>query len=92
MPGLADVRRDKAEVLRNDPGLGKSRFNGIEQSLARCGQPYASSSMVIAGGYGIVACKASEMVDTQNIIKLKASFDTADPPRKAILLHELPVV
>lgn len=84
--------RYKAKVLGNNIKLAQFFLAKSEKLIIRSLFPFADSCVNISVGNGIIAFKASEMVDTYCIIKLRSTLYTVNPPSEACFFMICPIV
>src|SRR5699024_10214009 len=87
------IRRDDTEVFGEDrQDFSELFFDRGEQSVSRSLDPLAVDGGLLAGRYGPVSFKATEMVDAQIVCQGELASDAADPPLISRLFMVIPVV
>ena len=82
----------KAKILCNNVFLSQSLGNGAEQIHSRSFFPPAALRSLISIRNCIIFIKTAEMIDTDNIIHIKAVRQTLHPPLKACIPVHIPSV
>ena len=88
----AHAGRDKAQVLGDDPKLAQLLLCRKEERFVRSLAPSALFGGFVAEGDCIVALKATEMVDADDIIEGCGEFQTLDPPFVFGFLVVFPII
>ena len=84
--------RHKTKILCNDILMAKTMGNRTEQIHSRSFFPPPVSCGSISVGNGIVFIKSPEMINTHHIIHFKTVSKAFDPPFKAGLTMNIPVI
>ena len=82
----------EAQVLSDQAQLGQALLHGIHEGHAGSLDPLAATGGLVAVGHVPVGLEAAEMVQTDSIIPLSGSSQTAQPPGEAVFFHLVPAV
>ena len=81
-----------AQVFRDDAALPKRRVHGVDEGAVGAFFPVAARRRLVPGGDGVVALKATEVVDAHHIVDGRGVAHPALPPGKILGLVAGPVV
>ena len=89
---LSDIRRNHTEIFRNNRKVGKIFIQGIQKIFRRSLHPPPVDRCLLACGDFPVGEEAPEMVNSQDIKKLKVMVDPFSPPPVATFFENTPTI